>query len=105
MIDGDGLGNETLSVSPKLDVRMTINHAALGSSAPLYDVTRVLLEGELTSSELSDAVEVSSGTFSITTNPAQYGFSATAGQCVSADETYDSASGEYYTSWSVGACL
>ncbi|MFN0252381.1 MAG: hypothetical protein ACKV2T_36230 [Kofleriaceae bacterium] len=103
-IDGDGLGNETLSVSPKLDVRIDVNHAALGSSAPLYDVTRVLLDGELTSREDTSAVEVSSGTFSITTNPAQYGFSATAGQCVSGDEAFDSTSGEYYTTWTVGTC-
>lgn len=103
-IDGDGLGNETLSVSPKLDLHIDVNHAALGSSAPLYDVTRVFLDGELTSREDASAVEVSSGTFSITTNPAQYGFSAAAGQCVSSDENYDSASGEYYTAWSVGAC-
>lgn len=103
-IDGDGFGNETLSVTPKLDLRMSVNHAALGSSAPLYDVTRVLLDGELTSSEASSAVVVSSGTFAITTNPAQYGFSATAGQCVSSTEEYDSASGEYYTAWSAGTC-
>jgi hypothetical protein len=103
-IDGDGLGNETLSVSPKLDVRIDVNHAALGESAPLYDVTRVLLDGELTSREDASAVEVSSGTFSITTNPSQYGFSATAGQCVSGDEAFDSTSGEYYTAWTVGSC-
>ncbi len=103
-IDGDGLGNETLSVSPKLDLRFDVNHAALGSSAPLYDVTRVLLDGELTSRETSDQVQVTSGTFSITTNPAQYGFSASAGQCVSADEEYDSSSGELYTAWTVGTC-
>lgn len=103
-VTGDGLGNETLSVSPKLDLRMTVNHAALGETAPLYDVTRVLLDGELTSSETSGAVLVSSGTFSITTNPAQYGFSATAGQCVSSEEMYDSTSGEYYTAWTAGAC-
>jgi hypothetical protein len=104
MIDGDGLGNETLSVSPKLDLRIDVNHAALGSAAPLYDVTRVLLDGELTSSETSESVQVSSGTFSVTTNPAQYGFSATAGQCVSGDEAYDQTSGEYYTAWTVGTC-
>ncbi|MGE3765494.1 MAG: hypothetical protein AB7L94_24760 [Kofleriaceae bacterium] len=103
-IDGDGLGNETLSVSPKLDVRLDVNHAALGESAPLYDVTRVLLDGELTSREDTNAVEVSAGTFSVTTNPAQYGFSATAGQCVSANESFDSTNGDYYTSWTVGAC-
>ena len=103
-IDGDGLGNETLSVSPKLDLRIDVNHAALGSSAPLYDVTRVLLDGALTSSETSTAVQVASGTFSITTNPAQYGFTATAGQCVAGDEAYDSTTGEYYTAWTVGTC-
>lgn len=103
-VEGDGLGNETLSVSPKLDLRMTVNHAALGESAPLYDVTRVLLDGELTSREDSDVVEVSAGTFSITTNPAQYGLSATAGDCLSNSEMYDSTTGEYYTSWMVGPC-
>lgn len=98
-------GTETLSVSPKLDARISINHAALGEPAPFYDVTRVLLTGSVRGGDGSDQLEVLSGGFSITTNPSQYGFSATAGQCVTGEDTYDATTGDYYTAWSVGACL
>jgi hypothetical protein len=47
---------------------------------------------------------VQTGTFSISTNPAQYGFSATAGQCVSGEETFDATADDFYTAWTVGVC-
>jgi hypothetical protein len=47
---------------------------------------------------------VVSGTFAITTNPASYGFSATAGQCVTSTDTYDSVTYNDYTAYTVSAC-
>jgi hypothetical protein len=93
-------GSETLTVSPRLDLQTFSND----EEGP-YSVTRVQLDGSLRGFEGSDVTEVVSGSFAITTNPAQYGFSATAGQCVTATDIYDE---ETYTSWtqySVGACL
>jgi len=104
-IAGDeAAGTETITVSPKLDAQIAIDHAALGDEAPLYDVTRVLLTGGLRGSDASDQVEVVGGSFAITTNPATYGFSATAGQCVSSTEELDATSGAFYTAWTVGVC-
>jgi hypothetical protein len=100
-----GVGLETLRVMPRLDLRMTVDHAVLGDVAPVYDVTRVLLDGGLEGSETNDQVRVLDGSFAITTTPAQYGFSATAGQCVTGADVYDPNTGSYYTQWSVGACL
>ncbi len=104
-IAGDqATGTETITVMPKLDAQIAIDHTALGDTAPLYDVTRVLLTGGLRGSDASDQIEVIGGAFSITTDPASYGFSATAGQCVSSSEEIDTASGDYYTQWTVGVC-
>lgn len=103
-ITSDATG-ETVSVSPKLDARIAINHTALGDSAGVYDVTRVLFDGTLRSSDANDQVEVVTGGFSIMTNPASYGFSATAGQCVSSTESLDATTDQYYTQWSVGTCF
>jgi len=97
-------GSETVAVSPKLDLRAAVNHSVLGDEAPVYDVTQVLLQGSLRGSEADARVEVVTGTFGIATNPATYGFSATAGQCVSATEAYDTPSDRYYTQWSVASC-
>ncbi len=99
-------GTETLSVSPKLDANIVTNHTVLGDAPSRYDVTRVLLDGSLRGSgaAASDQVKVLTGSFSITTNPAQYGFSATAGQCVTGDDVLDSTSGDYYTQWTAGTC-
>jgi len=97
-------GTETITVSPKLDAQIAIDHAAFGDLAPLYDVTRVQLIGGLRGSDASDQIEVVGGSFSISTNPASYGFAATAGQCVSSSEEMDSTSGDYYTQWTVGVC-
>lgn len=97
-------GTELVSVSPRLDLRTTVDHAVLGEEPPVYDVTQVFLEGSLRSSELSNQVKVESGTYRIATNPASYGFTATAGQCVSSEEVVDATSGAYYTQWTVGTC-
>jgi hypothetical protein len=98
-------GMETLAVSPKLDLQMSADHALLGDTAPTYDVTRVLLDGSLRGIANTDQVEVVSGSFSMTTSPAQYGFSASAGQCVQSTYEYDPVTYNDYTAYSVGACL
>lgn len=100
----DVAGTETVAVSPRLEANITQDHAVLGDTPGLYDVTRVLLDGSLRG-DGSDQVEVLTGTFSISTNPAQYGFSATAGQCVAGTDTFDPATGDYYTAWTAGVCL
>jgi hypothetical protein len=98
-------GEETLTVSPRLDLQTTVDHAVLGDEAPKYDVTRILLDGSLRGSAGSDQIEVVSGTLSMTTNPSQYGFSASAGQCVSSTYETDPLTYEDYETYSVGACL
>ena len=101
-VTADATG-ETLAVSPLLDLRYAVDHAVLGDEAPVYDVTQVFLDGSLRSEPLSDRIEVNGGTFKIVTNPASFGFTATAGQCVTATEADDPARGSY-TQWTVGAC-
>jgi hypothetical protein len=96
-------GTDTLSVLPRLDVQLAIDHAVLGDTPPVYDVTRVQLDGSLAGLPGSNVVRVGGG-FAIATNPAQYGFIASAGQCVTSTDTYDSTSGQYYTAYSVGVC-
>ena len=97
-------GLETLTVAPRLDLRMAVDHGVLGDAQPVYDVTRVLLDGSLRGGEASDQVEVVSGAFAISTTPASYGFAATAGQCVTGADVYDSTTLSSYTQWTVGAC-
>lgn len=97
-------GIETLAVTPKVDVRITEDRAVLGDTSSPYDLTRVYLLGSLEASEDSDQVRVASGEFAIGTNPASYGFTATAGQCVSNTEAYDADTDGYYTQWSAGVC-
>jgi hypothetical protein len=97
-------GLQTLIVSPKLDLRYAIDHAVLGDDRPVYDVTQLLLDGSIRGGNDSDRIEVLRGTFQITTNPAAYGFSATAGQCVTSQTVEDVTSGAFYDQWSAGAC-
>lgn len=97
-------GNETLAVSPRLDLQLATNHALLDEEAPVYDVTRVLLDGSLRGSPEGDHVEVLSGSFSIATSPSEYGFSANAGECVFATEIYDDTTFSSWTQYSVGTC-
>jgi hypothetical protein len=94
---------ETLAVSPLLDLRYTVDHAVLGDEPPVYDVNQVFLDGSLRTELLSERIEVMAGTFKIVTNPASFGFTATAGQCVTATEADDPARGSF-TQWTVGAC-
>ncbi|MBA3501839.1 MAG: hypothetical protein M4D80_23560 [Myxococcota bacterium] len=96
------ISGDTLTVTPRLDLRTTVNHTVLGDDAPVYDVTRVLLDGGLRA-KADESIEALGG-FSIETNPASYGFSAAAGQCVRGTETYDPTRDDYYTTWAVGTC-
>ncbi len=68
----------------------------LGDEPDVYDITRVQLDGSLRGSAEGEQLEVVSGSFAITTDPAQYGVSAAAGQCVFADEIYDDTT---FSSW------
>jgi len=97
--------SETLAVSPRLDFQMSTNHTVLGDEPEVYDVTRVLLDGSLRGSADGEEIEVVSGSFSLTTTPSQYGFSASAGQCVFATEMYDETTFQSWTQFSVGTCL
>ncbi|MGE0872913.1 MAG: hypothetical protein AB7P03_30440 [Kofleriaceae bacterium] len=99
-----GAGVQSLEVSPRLDVQLAVDHNVLGDDMPIYDVTRVQLDGALISSDTSDQVRVQGGSFSITTNPASYGFTAAAGQCVMGEDAYDPNTGGYYTQWTVATC-
>lgn len=96
-------GTETVAVTPRLDLRMTIDHAVLGDSPPVYDVTRVLLDGSLRGDGATDRVQVT-GSFSIATNPASYGVTATTGQCVTSTVATDPTTGEPFTRWTAGSC-
>jgi hypothetical protein len=100
----DASGFDTITVTPKLDLNVAIDHAVLGDEAPVYDVTRVLLEGSLRGSADADRIEVVSGTFAVSTNPAEFGFTATAGQCVTPTLVDDATTGGTYDLWSAGTC-
>jgi hypothetical protein len=100
----DASGTETLTVTPKLDLQIATDHAALGDTPPVYDVVRVLLDGALSGTSGSGVVRVNSGSFAITTNPAAFGFAATAGQCVTSTTNTDPATYNNYTTYSVAAC-
>jgi hypothetical protein len=76
------LANDTLAVTPRFDLQIKQDHALLGDEQPTFDITRVQLDGSLRGHDETGALEVVSGSFAITTNPAEYGFSASAGQCV-----------------------
>jgi len=68
-------------------------------------VTRVQLDGSIRGRDNSSQVEIVSGRLALTTNPASYGFSAAAGQCVTSTTVADSTTGQLYTQYSVGSCL
>jgi len=100
----DSAGTGSIAVSPKLDAQIQIDHAALGGEPSLYDVTRVQLTGGLQGADGSDQIQVVNGSFAITTNPAQYGFTATSGQCVRSSSETDPSTGDDYTKWTAGVC-
>ena len=96
-------GLSTITVSPRFDLHLAIDHAALGDTAPVYDVTRVQLDGSLRG-DGSNQLEVLTGSLALTTTPAQYGFTATAGQCVTSSSVTDTTSLTSYTQYAVGTC-
>ncbi len=100
----DATGTDTIAVTPRVDIRTQVDHAALGDTPGVYDITQILLDGSLRSTANADQIEIATGAFSIATDPAQFGFSATAGQCVTATETLDDTTGQTYDAWSVGTC-
>src|SRR6185295_18627630 len=67
-------GTDTLEVSPKLDLQLTVDHDVLGDTPPVYDVRRVTIDGSLRGSDAGDQVEVLTVSFTVTTDPASYGF-------------------------------
>ncbi len=95
-------GESTLAVTPRFDLRIALDHAALGDERPTYDVTQVRLDGSLRGSEQTNEIEVVTGTFAITTDPASFGFSASTGQCVSSTDV--ETDGDFYTQWTAGTC-
>lgn len=95
------LGGDALAVSPRLDLRLAVDHGVLGDD-PVYDVTRLDLAGGVRG--VGDALEVTSGSLALTTDPAAFGFTATAGQCVRATVVEDAATGRAYDQWRAGSC-
>jgi len=93
---------QTLQVHPRLDLRMTVDHAVFGDAAPLYDTTRVVLDGVVRTTSAPDRLEVTDGTYRLETDPVGHGFEATAGQCVTGVDATDP--GPLVVRWSVGAC-
>ncbi len=104
-ITAEGDDAATLAVSPRLDLRVALDHTVRGTEREVYDVTRIQLDGTLRGEATSSQIEIVDGTFAITTDPVSYGFSATGGQCVSSSEQYDDVGGWYYEAFTVGACL
>lgn len=96
-------GALTFAVTPRLDLQRTIDHSVLGDTPPVYDVTHVVLDGSLIERSASNQTEVT-GSLSITTSPASYGFTASAGQCVTATDATDPTTGALFTRWTVAAC-
>lgn len=90
-------GSAPSSIASEMNVRRP-------TSAAVYDVTRVALDGSLRANEASDRVEVVTGSFSIATSPASFGFTATAGQCVTSSDTVEPTTGALFTQWTVDSC-
>ena len=101
----DTAGTSTLAISPSLDVQLAVDHAVLGDDAPVYDVTELKLAGSVRGHDDRDQLEVVTGSLAMTTNPASFGFSARAGQCVTGADASDPTTGAPFTQWTVGACL
>jgi hypothetical protein len=92
-------GVKTFSFVPlsKLDLRLTVDHAVLGDTAPAFDVSQILLDGTVAATAAPARVELQDGSFRIDTVPAGHGFTAAAGQCITDSVTAT-------VQWTVGAC-
>jgi hypothetical protein len=104
-ITATGTDDETLTVSPRFDLHMAVDHAVLGDTPPVYDVTQVSLTGALhhfLDAGGIDHVQVQGGPLMIITNPTQYGITAIDGQCVTSTDV-SGATGSY-TQWAAGSC-
>jgi len=97
-------GKETITVTPKVDLELSVDHTVLGDTPPVYDVTQVLLDGSVRTSDASNQIEVVTGSFGIATSPTGHGFTASAGQCVTSSSAVDPATSRSYTQYTVGAC-
>jgi hypothetical protein len=95
--------DDTLMIAPRIDFVQRIDHAALGDAPTVYDVMRVQLDGSLQPTANGDSVRVLTGALAVTTNPAAYGFSAAAGQCVAGAQV-SSSTGTSYTRFTVASC-
>lgn len=104
LTDDTSTGRATIAFAPQLDLRTFTDHAVAGTEPVVYDITRVLVTGTLSTDAASSTVKVESGTYAIETNPVDFGFTATAGQCVTASEAYDETSGSYYTTFALATC-
>jgi hypothetical protein len=116
-VTGDDV-DATFAFTPSFDLRVAIDHAVLGDTPALYDVTRVALGGAETPALRSSLtvtgdspetlspvrqLEVVAGELVIETNPAGYGATIAAGQCI-VDEARSDAAGDY-TVLAPGACV
>lgn len=97
-------GKETITVAPKLDLELSVDHTVLGDTPPVYDVTQVLLDGSVRTSDASNQIEVVTGSLGIATSPVGHGFTASAGQCVTSSSATDPTTGRSFTQYTVGAC-
>ena len=97
-------GAVTVAVTPKLDLQRSIDHAVLGDAPPVYDITRVVLDGSLVQNSSASGPVAVTGSFSVATSPASYGFTASTGQCVTTADAIDPTSGASYVQWTVAAC-
>jgi hypothetical protein len=73
----------TFAVSPAIDLRVQIDRAKLQEPVRPFEVTQFLLDGTNPTLELrATSLKLSSGHLRVTTNPAEYGVEANAGQCL-----------------------
>lgn len=79
----EAAGEASFAVSPSLDLRMTIDAAALGEPDEPFAVTRLLFDGASpTIATHGTQLKIASGRLAVTTNPASFGFEASAGECL-----------------------
>lgn len=99
---GTGVRPDTLHANPRLDLRMTADHGVLGG-APLYDVSRIVLDGLVADTTSPDRIELRTGTYDIDTTPAGHGVAAVDGQCITGTQTTGPDSPPFIQ-WIVSAC-